>query len=146
VSRSPATPLSHCSFSALLGAIPTGQVFSELTADEIGDDWAVRAAYRRLTTLPGVGQTKATKLLARKRPHLVPIQDSVITKELGVTKAYWKPLHRWLTEDGSANSRRLERLRDRAGLGPRISVLRTFDVLAWRVGSGKTMIRSHLIP
>jgi hypothetical protein len=93
--------------------------------------------------LPGVGQTKATKLLARKRPHLAPIQDSVITKELGVAKAYWKPLHRWLTQSGSANAQRLEHLRDQAGLGSKISLLRTFDVLAWRVGSGKTKIRTQ---
>lgn len=39
-------------FSALLSAIPTEQVFAELSADDIGDDWAVRAAYRGLTTLP----------------------------------------------------------------------------------------------
>jgi hypothetical protein len=132
-------------FSELLGPITVERAFAELTFDDIGEDWAVRAAYRSLITLPGVGQTKATKLLARKRPHLVPIQDSVITAELGVTSAYWKPLHRWLTDNGAANAARLEHLREQAGLGLRISVLRTFDVLAWRVGSGKTTIRTHSV-
>lgn len=50
--------------------------------------------------------------------------------------------HRWLTDDGAANEKRLEHLRERAGLASRVSVLRTF-VLAWRVGSGKTTIRTE---
>lgn len=133
-------------FSALLCEIPTDRRFTDLAPEELGDDWAVRSAYRRLVTLPGVGQTKATKLLARKRPHLVPIQDSVITHELGVTTTYWTPLHRWLTENASENAKRLEHLLDLAGVGSDISVLRAFDVLAWRVGSGKTKIQTHPIP
>lgn len=130
-------------FSELLGRIPVDRTFAQLNADDIGDDWALRAAYRNLLTLPDVGQTKATKLLARKRPHLVPILDSVITAELGVANAHWKPLHCWLTGDGAANFKRLEHLREQAGLGSQISVLRTFEVLTWRVGSGKTTIRTQ---
>jgi hypothetical protein len=38
--------------------------------------------YDFLDRLPGVGETKATKVLARKRPRLVPIIDSVVRRAL----------------------------------------------------------------
>ena len=123
--------------SDLLAKIPTDVAFAELTADEVGDVWPVRDAYRELLAVPGIGETTATKLLARKRPHLVPILDAVVTAELSVVKGrYWVPLHAWLTADSRAQHRRLEELRLAAGLGPEVSVLRVFDVLAWMAGSG----------
>ncbi len=86
---------------------------------------------------PGFSETAATKLIARKRPHLVPIPDSVVTQQLGIVKGrYWLPLHAWLTADDNANHRHVVELRDAAGLGPEISALRVFDVLAWLVGKG----------
>ncbi len=102
--------------SDLLAKIPTDVAFAELTADEVGDVWPVRDAYRELLAVPGIGETTATKLLARKRPHLVPILDAVVTAELSVVKGrYWVPLHAWLTADGRAQHRRLEELRLAAG-------------------------------
>ena len=123
--------------TALLQDIPTGVVLADLTADDIGDEWPVRAVYQELMSIPRIGETSATKLLARKRPHLVPILDSVVTAELGIVKGrYWQPLHAWLVADDRARHRQLERLRGEAGLGPEVSVLRVFDVLAWMVGKG----------
>lgn len=123
--------------SDLLAKIPTDVALAELTADEVGDAWPVRDVYRELLAIPGIGVTTATKLLARKRPHLVPVLDAVVTAELSVVKGrYWVPLHAWLTADECAQHRRLKQLRLAAGLGPEVSVLRVFDVLAWMVGSG----------
>ncbi|MCC2319534.1 DUF6308 family protein [Cellulomonas xiejunii] len=121
----------------LLAKIPTDVALAEITADEVGGAWPVRDVYRELLAIPGIGETTATKLLARKRPHLVPILDAVVTAELSVVKGrYWVPLHAWLTADECAGHRRLEELRSAAGLGSEVSVLRVFDVLAWMVGSG----------
>jgi len=121
----------------LLRGIPTDRALADLTTEEIGDAWAVRALYRELVSIASIGETSATKLLARKRPHLVPILDSVITDELRIVRGlYWAPLHAWLSADGRANHRRLEILRSEADLEPGISALRIFDVLAWMTGKG----------
>ncbi len=40
--------------------------------------------YTRLVALPSVGRVKATKLLARKRPALVPVFDRVVDEVLGL--------------------------------------------------------------
>ncbi len=121
--------------SELLTHIPVNTPLVDLEPDELGDDWPVRAAYRELMNIDGVGETTATKLLARKRPHLVPILDSVVTRELSVVNGqYWRPLHDWLRADDRAQHGRLMRIRDAAGVGSDISVLRLFDVLAWMVG------------
>jgi len=39
-----------------------------------------------------MGSTKASKLLARKRPALRPIGDSVIAKTTGAKDNLWEPL------------------------------------------------------
>lgn len=123
--------------SGLLRAIPTDVELADLAAENLGDAWSVRAAYRELLSIKRIGETSATKLLARKRPHLVPILDSVVAAELSIAKGrYWRPLHAWLTADGRARHRQLEHLRAEAGLGPEVSVLRVFDVLTWMVGKG----------
>jgi len=125
--------------SELLRPIPAGVTLAELDAEDLGADWPVRTLYRELRKVPDVGETTATKLLARKRPHLVPILDSVVTTELGIVKGnFWLPLHAWLVADERANHHHLEDLRSLAGLGDDISALRVFDVLAWLTGKGAT--------
>lgn len=121
----------------LLRAVPTDIALADLAPSDIGADWPVRALYRELLDIRSIGETAATKLLARKRPHLVPILDSVVTEELRIVRGnYWIPLHAWLTGNDRANHEALVALRERTGLGPEISALRVFDVLAWLVGKG----------
>lgn len=125
------------SLNGALKAIPADVHLTSLSADQIGRDWPVRQLLDDLVAIPGIGTTKATKLMARKRPHLVPILDSVVTKVLSVKKErYWEPLHAWLTADDRAQAKRLQDLRDESGIGSDISVLRVFDILAWRTGRG----------
>lgn len=124
----------------LLRAIPAHVRLGELTVDDLGDTWAPRALYRELRTIESIGPTTASKLLARKRPHLVPVYDTVVDRELSLIKGdLWKPLHAWLIADRGANERHLTQVRDRAGV-PDISVLRIFDVLAWMTGSGNVEV------
>ena len=84
-------------FSDLLSDISVEKAFAQLSAEEIDDDWAVRTAYNSLITLPGVGPTKATKLLARKRPHVVPLgfrDHQGARREKGVLEAAAPLAHR----------------------------------------------------
>jgi hypothetical protein len=77
--------------------------------------------------------------MARKRPRLIPIFDSVIDRTvLGGTGVLWPPMHAALRENDRALHERLLRVRARAGLDESISVLRLFDVLAWMDGSGNS--------
>jgi Family of unknown function (DUF6308) len=93
--------------------------------------------WRALSELSGLGPTTVSKLMARKRPRLIPIFDSVIDRTvLGGTGVLWSPMHAGLREEDRALLERLLRVRARAGLDESISVLRVFDVLAWMDGSG----------
>lgn len=131
-------------FGKLLAQMPFSDqasgVFDSVPIEDITENWAPWRLYRRLKALPNIDETTATKLLARKRPHLVPIVDSVVRRELGRDRAgrweYWVPLHRWLNQQhqaGCTNSQWLRQLGDDAGLTD-VSTIRIFDVLAWMVG------------
>ena len=71
-------------------------------------------------------------MLARKRPRLVPIYDSVVARISGIGDYHWEPLRHALR----ANSlqERLLDLREQAGLGPHVSALRVLDVVTWMEG------------
>lgn len=123
--------------TAALEAVPVDVAFHELSADDIGPRWAVRRLATELMEIPEIGIEQATKLMARKRPHLVPILDNVIIRTLSIrNEIFWGPLHAWLTADDCANAHYLDGLREEAEIGSDISVLRVFDVLAWRAGRG----------
>ena len=93
--------------------------------------------WRALSELPRLGPTTVSKLMARKRPRLIPIFDSVIDRTvLGGTGVLWSPMHAALRENDPTLHERLLRVRARAGLDESISVLRVFNVLAWMDGSG----------
>ena len=109
-------------------------------ADEIGPitaDWPAWRLNRRLRDLDGVGPVIASKLLARKRPRLVPIWDAVVAKVTGTEVDQWVPLWAVLAQDDRALNERLLRLRETAGLPGQMSALRAFDVVCWMEGKGK---------
>ncbi|MFG2260262.1 DUF6308 family protein [Streptomyces mirabilis] len=82
----------------------------------------------------GSGPVVAGKLLARKRPHLIPIYDFRI-KQLferpKVDHSFWAALSAALRVDNGAFHDQLIHLRGKAGIGEDIGVLRVFDVIAW---------------
>ncbi len=100
-------------------------------------DWPAWRLDTALQGLPDVGPTTSSKLLARKRPRLVPIWDSVVTELTGTRFTLWEPLRLALRADDKALHRRLERLRRAAGLPGQVSVLRVFDVVCWMEGKRK---------
>jgi hypothetical protein len=77
----------------------------------------------------GVGPTTASKLLARKRPQLVPVFDSVVGAALGGIDDHWRRVHAIVREPETVD--RLQAIRDGAAVGEDISLLRVLDVAIW---------------
>jgi hypothetical protein len=84
-----------------------------------------------------VGRTKTSKLLARKRPALIPIWDSAIGGVIQTGDYFWEPLRQELRANDAALHRRLLRLRDQAGLARSVTALRVFDVVCWMEGKDR---------
>lgn len=83
--------------------------------------------------LLGIGPTLTSKLLARKRPRLIPIWDSKIGTQLGLEDSggHWQTMRELLTQDNGELVDRLTTIRRASGQEGRISLLRTFDVAVW---------------
>ncbi len=82
------------------------------------------------TSAPGMGRTKTSKLLARKRPHLFPVWDSVIHEATGQgTGTYWT----WLRArfDDPSLPVWLRAVAADVGHLDDISDIRLFDVIVW---------------
>lgn len=80
-----------------------------------------------------VGETIASKIMARKRPHLIPIDDSVVTRVVGRGKMnswrmWWDELcaDKYLIE----RAREIKEYVDR----PDLSTLRALDIVLWQFG------------
>lgn len=93
----------------------------------------------------GVGATTASKILARKRPALVPIFDSVVGHLTGFKNSdgTWRAWH----ETFATNPELVDRLRTlRSGSGlNHISLLRVLDVVLWMHGSQGTIETREMV-
>jgi hypothetical protein len=108
-----------------------------LETSSVQRPWPGWTLLDELKEIPGVGTTIATKLLARKRPKLVPIWDSVVAAVTDTVQSQWEPLRLALGANDSAVHHRLIGLRDRLRLPKEISALRVLDVIAWREGKDR---------
>lgn len=83
----------------------------------------------------GIGPVTTSKLLARKRPKLLPVFDSVIQAALlGRSRTLWVPL--WQELQDPKLVERLKELRTAAKLGEDVSLLRVLDVVVWMRNQG----------
>lgn len=116
-------------FNALLAQIPSDVDMADLEEPWTSDHpaWRLHSA---LLQLPKVGRTRASKLLARKRPRLVPIYDSFVAVEMGIGGHHWEPLRIMLRTTGLHE--RLRSLKSEAGVPETVSPLRVLDVIAWK--------------
>lgn len=72
----------------------------------------------------------ANKLLARKRPHLLPVYDREVRRLLGAPDNSWACLWSWFAADDGRQAALVE-LRSEVGGIEDISLLRCLDVVLW---------------
>ncbi|MGW2785914.1 DUF6308 family protein [Streptomyces populi] len=117
--------------SGLLHAIPRDIDMVDADADILADGSPADQAWHLLRDQPEVGWVIAGKLLARKRPRLLPVYDRVVRCAVGRPPSFWLALHAALREDDGAVHRRLIALRRFAGVPETVSALRMCDVVVW---------------
>lgn len=123
--------------SALLSRVPVDVSIRDPRAcDLLHEDSAAAATYRKLRELPGVGPTRASKLLAVKRPGLIPIRDSVVESLLDMASSatWWEPWTSAWQQPRLSNA--VDTLRDQCGshVPATVTDLRLLDVALWRLG------------
>jgi hypothetical protein len=129
--------------SELLKRIPTDLDLSAVAPDEYAEVLGSQSPANQLWRLLrgsdsyrwGIGPTTASKIMARKRPRLIPIFDSVVGPLMGhpTSDGQWETWHSVLT-DGSGLPERLRMIRGKAAIEHDISDLRTMDVVLWMFG------------
>ncbi|NMM17236.1 MAG: hypothetical protein HHJ14_08915 [Cellulomonas sp.] len=123
--------------SELLREIRSDRNLVDVDASEIAAGWVPWLLHDALSDLTGLGRTTVSKLIARKRPRLIPIYDREVNKVLALNKGpLWRQLAVSLQADGQALHQHLLALRDESGIGDDISPLRVLDVIVWRTGKG----------
>ncbi|MGW1008034.1 DUF6308 family protein [Streptomyces sp. NPDC002520] len=117
--------------SGLLQAIPRDIDMADADASVLADGSPADQAWSLLCDQYGVNWVIAGKLLARKRPRLLPVYDRVVRCAVGRPSSFWLALHTALREDDAALHRQLLELRQAAGLPDTVSALRVCDVVVW---------------
>ncbi|WP_410813759.1 DUF6308 family protein [Micromonospora sp. 067-2] len=118
--------------AAELTAIPVDvELGSDAALPLISNDSPAGRAWRMLENANGLGWVTAGKLLARKRPKLIPVYDGVVSCALGTGSGFWRWLHDNLRKDDAILARQLDACRREADLPAAISRLRVLDVAVW---------------
>ncbi|MFF3677551.1 DUF6308 family protein [Streptomyces sp. NPDC002120] len=117
--------------SELLRDIPSDTDLSDADASVVAQGSPADRAWCLLEDQYKIGWVIAGKLLARKRPRLLPVYDRVVRCALGHPPSFWTDLRTALREDDAALHHRLLGLRQSAGLPETVSALRVADVAVW---------------
>lgn len=137
------------SLTKALGRIPPDLAIEDsgCTAEMYQVDSALQELWNLLRrdeegNLWNMGATTVSKVMARKRPALVPIQDSVVMRELGASDStywdqWWQAMH--LHIDGHPVVSGFARhLRGSVPEAAHLSLLRTLDIVIWMHGMNGT--------
>jgi hypothetical protein len=83
----------------------------------------------------GIGWVTAGKLLARKRPSLIPVYDEIVRCAFGRPEKFWVALRDGLLRDDGKLADELTNLRYRAEIPQdtrqKVTLLRVLDVVVW---------------
>lgn len=86
-----------------------------------------------LLALDRVGPTKASKLMARKRPDVVPMYDSVVEERIATVDDYWYVFHIFMSDEDRRKA--VAHLRGQAEVSE-VPLLRVLDTAVWILYSG----------
>lgn len=114
--------------SGLLDAVPHDSI-ERVPRETLAVGGPADRVWRLLRGIDDIGPTIAGKVLSRKRPHLVPVFDTVVHRLLGSPVGYWFWWHDWFSRPGRAEG--VRGFRDEVGGIDDISVLRCLDVALW---------------
>ena len=130
--------------SDLLAQIPADLDMAKMNGNDfdklLGEDsptlqlWHVLRG--RVTGRWGMGETRTSKLMARKRPRLIPIYDSIVGPMMGLetgSLGQWQRWHTALT-DGTVPPQRLQEIFRASGISDPISDIRVMDIVLWMYG------------
>lgn len=131
----------------LLADVPDGVALWEARPEQLDRDSAAWQLWRRLVAIPGVNRTRASKLLARKRPHLMPILDSIVVARLQLSRGNrWETLRMAITPERRSRIEHLGHAAMHHGAS-HPSALRLLDVATWMTFSQSrqaTAVRNSL--
>lgn len=123
--------------TGLLSQIPV-TALHEVDYDVIGPKSAAWDLWSLLCRAGGEHRSvTAYKLLARKRPALLPVYDTVVATQLGNPYDVWCCYWTWFDDDPSRVDA-AEALRADVGNISDISLLRCLDVALWMLGTGRS--------
>lgn len=117
--------------SELLAEIPVGLDMAKADVGLLEPGSPADQAWNQLRELRGVDWVTANKLLARKRPRLLPVYDRVVRCVVGHPASFWLSLHHALTANDLELHEHLLSLGRSAGIPETISALRICDVVLW---------------
>lgn len=118
--------------AAHLVQIPTDVGINDAAATELfAPGSPARDAWRLLEKPHGMGWVITNKLLARKRPKLIPVYDQVVQCAFGEPKGLWDWLLAMFATDGRGLNDRLLAARNAAGVSREVTALRVLDVIVW---------------
>jgi hypothetical protein len=120
--------------SLLLRKVPSDVDIVDASESMLTGDCPANQLWRILRSArDGIGRTTASKLLAAKRPRLIPIWDSFIGEATGLdTDDNWRKFQTVLLADDRAIWNWLEHLRAQVpNLPSQVSTLRLLDVILW---------------
>lgn len=119
----------------LLEQIPTDVAISDPRARHaLAPTSPASELYGFLRELGGIGYVRASKLLAVKRPALVPIRDQYVEHALGAgsMSAWWDPMVELWSKPGVNEAIEDLRRRCESAVPAHVTDLRLADVAIWR--------------
>lgn len=126
----------HDEITCLLSQIPV-TALHEVPSDVIGPDSAAWKLWKLLCKAGGEHRSvTACKLLARKRPALLPVYDAVVAAQLDEPRDIWNCYWTWFKDEPSRVCD-TKALRAQVDGVSDISLLRCLDVALWMFGTGR---------
>jgi hypothetical protein len=119
-----------------LEKIPVGKDLHAFSTNPLREGSPAWTAWELIDDLEDVGRTLTSKLLARKRPQLLPVLDDVVVCALSLgSENIWQSVYEFVTEESGNVVEELGEIQNEAAKAvPHISdlsTLRVLDIVVW---------------